>query len=817
MFKKEFKEKCKKHFKMNTIGCLLLLSASAVQAQSITGQVLDQTGSPVEGAEISVVGQPISVTSNTEGHFVLEGVSESNSELHIEAEGFSHVTKSVSSHEFMHEKTDLENPQSNVMPWIITLQRSVMEVIDISATPLHSSSIESALPVNVITADNLRMKQASTLGETLKNEVGIHSTYYGPVSSSPIIRGFNGPRVLITQNGLDVGDASRVGPDHVVSSETSTAESIEVLRGPATLFYGSGAIGGVVNVVDKRIPQDNDKRLDYMVKHNTVSDENEASISLNTGAGAWAIYADGFTRESNDYDIPDYASSEPDEHDKKGTLANSSSESSGFTLGSSYLLDNGYMGFSYGYLSREYGIPGHHHEEEHEEEHHDDEGHEESEHDDEHDEDISVTGDLTQKRYQFMSDLTFNDSWINRMSAKLAYTDYEHKEIENGIEGTRFTNDMTEAKFDFYHQAWQEWQGAFTLHYKFTDFESTGEEAFTPPSETETFAMGWVEEKHFGNVLWQLGARVEQVDIDVSNKESYELTTQLKNQDFTPVSASVGAVWDYQPGYNIGMNVALSQRAPSSAELYANGAHIGTNTYELGAIYEIEEVGDEVEISLGDQDVELETLYSLDFTWRKFDGDIGFIASAFYNYIEDYYYQANTGLIAEDSHDSHDSHDDAHDEDEESHGLPIYIYQQHNARIWGLEAEVVMALTPNLKATVFSDYVKAELTGGENLPRIPPLRLGNKFNYEHNKFSAELSVTHTFDQHDYAPEETSTDGYTIVDANINYYINGIGDDFVVFLKADNITDEEARVHTSFLKDDVTLPGRGFSMGVRGSF
>lgn len=838
---------------------------SSAFAQTISGQVVDKTGKPIANAEVHVEKANKHLITDANGRFVIEDISAGMLELHVSADKFAHY------------HTDINVADKDVENLTITLAPTVFEIIDIHATPLHSSAIESALPINVLAADELRMKQASTLGETLKNEVGVHSSYYGPVSSTPIIRGLDGPRVMVTQNGLDVGDASRVGADHVVATETATATQIEVLRGPATLFYGSGAIGGVVNVVDTRVPTDNETAFDYLAQHNSVSDENEASFALNTGSGNFALHLDGFWRESNDYDIPGYAELEADhdeheehhddhdeDHDEhegeeheehegeKGTLENSASKSSGFTIGTSYLLDNGFIGFSYGRLDREYGIPGHDHH--HGEEEHDE--HEGEEHD-EHEEE-GVYGDLEQDRFQMLSELYFNDNFINRVATKLAYTDYQHVEVEGDEVGTTFKNESFEARADIYHQEFNGWNGAITLHYKDSDFEATGEEAFTPPSDTSTLALAWIEERHLSeDVLLQLGARVEHVEIKPhgefemhhdehdeheedhdeehdEHEEEHEEHVELEKQSFTPVSASVGLVWDYQPGYNLGFSASFSQRAPSAAELFSNGPHIGTNTFEIGAIYDVEEHGDHLDIELHDQDADMETSYNLDITWRKFEGDFGFIVSAFYNHIDDYYYQQDTGFFMEDGHDhgEEDEHhdEDMHDEDEhheedehhdedahDEEGLPVFVYRQDNVDMYGLEAEFVYQVTPALKTTVFADYIRAELSDGGNLPRIPPMRIGSQFNYQTNQFGAELSISRYFKQDDVAEYETETDGYTMVDAHFNYYLEGIGTDAAVFIKGTNLTDEEARVHSSFLKNDAPLPGRNISVGIRGSF
>jgi len=807
--------------KIAPVCALSLFFVGASHAQKISGVILDANGKAVAKAQVSVVNTKYKAITDENGQFIFNDISAGKVELHVSGKNFSHVNEYF---------TVIDQDLNNVT---ISMRSTVMEVIDIYATPLHSSSIESALPVNVISGDELRLKQASTLGETLKNEVGVHSSYFGPVSSSPIIRGMDGPRVLITQNGLDVGDASRVGPDHAVSAEAGTAQQVEVLRGPSTLFYGSGAIGGVVNVVDNRVPTSIDNQVDYLLKHNDVADESEATLNINTGYKHLAVHFDAFWRESNDYKIPGYAMAEDshdeDEHDEethegeheeeqiKGILENSASKSSGFTVGSSYLFDSGYVGVSYGRMARTYGIPGHAH----------------SEHDDETLEDAggAVFGDLVQDRYQLLSEISFDDSFINRVMSKAAYTDYQHQEIEGGEVGTQFNNDMLETRFDLYHQAVNGWKGAWTLHYKDNDFKAIGEEAFTPPSSTESIAVAWLEEKHIDNVLWQLGVRVEHVELSASGEvdshddhsddldnHNEEEETHFNKQSFTPISASLGAVWEYSTGYNLGFSVAFSQRAPSASELFSNGAHIGTNTYEVGALFtvhqESHEEYHELHVELTDQNVELETAYNFDITWRKFEGNFGFVASAFYNHIDDYYYQANTGLFAEDGH---EDHDESLEEEHADEGLPVYVFQQNNVVMYGIEAELFYQITPSLKASMFTDYIHAKLTDGDNLPRIPPMRLGGQFNYITDEFSAELSATHYFKQSNTAELESETDGYTMIDANFSYFINDVGDDMVAFLKVNNITDEKARVHTSFLKDVSPLPARGFTLGIRGSF
>ena len=800
----------KKIFATCTLGTVVtaLTFSSITLAQKISGQVVDNKGKPIALATVNINGTDQINTTNEQGFFSFSGLNAGNIELHTMAKNYAHNNQYVLL------------SQDDVSGVVIKLSSSVMEVLDVYATPLHSSTIESALPVNVISGDDLKLKQASTLGETLKNEVGVHSSFYGSVTSSPIIRGLDGPRVLITQNGLDAGDASRVGADHAVSAETSTATQIEVLRGPATLFYGSGAIGGVVNVVDNRVPTSSDTIAEWLLQYNDVSDEQQGSFSLQTGNESFAVHLDGFWRDSDDYKLPsdfdahaheeEHDEPEEEQHEEEETpshLANTASKSSGFTLGSSYLFDQGFIGFSYGTMNRDYGIPGHAHHDE--EESHEEEAHEEG-----------TRAEMKQDRLQLLSEVNFEQNFIKQLATKFAYTDYQHQEIEEGQVGTIFTNKSIELKSDLYHQEIDGWQGAWTLHFKDSDFKAIGEEAFSPPSNTSSFAIAWLEEKHYDNVLLQLGARVEHVNVEaigesinvmLDDHDHDQESISLKQQDFTPFSASTGLVWNYQAGYNVGLSIALSQRAPSAAELFSFGPHIGTNTFEVGAMYEFEQEGDEVHVELSSQDPNIETSYSIDLTWRKFEGDFGFVASVFYNHVSDYYYQQDTGLFFEDDHDEHEM------EEEHNEGLPILIYQQDDVDMYGVEAEFFYQIATPLKVSLFGDYINAQLSEGGSLPRTPPMRIGTSLQYQGNSYDGELSINHYFEQNDIAPLESITGSYSLIDMNMNYYIDGLGSDLVLYVKANNITDEVAKVHSSFLKDVSPLPGRNFSVGIRGSF
>ncbi|HEY7773978.1 MAG TPA: TonB-dependent receptor [Marinagarivorans sp.] len=787
------------------------IALASVNADALEGTVVNKAGEPIAGAMVQGAGikatSKQSATTDENGRFTLP---DGAYELHVTAPGFSHRIVHID--------------ENTAQQLTIRLPSTVIEQIDVIGIPLHASVIESAQPISVLSGKELRNRQAATLGDSLENEVGVHSSFHGNVASTPIIRGLSGPRVKITQNSLDVSDVSRVGPDHAVASEVSTAEQIEVLRGPATLFYGSGAIGGVVNVVDKRVPQDSDTRGEWLLSRETVNNQNLGSINVNTGRNNLAFHADVFWRESDDYKVPVAPELEQDhdhndEHGGDYQVENSGEKSHGFTLGSSYLLDNGYVGVSWGQLNREYGIPGHSHGEQ------------------------SVYADLEQDRLQMISELKLDHAWLSAVNTRVGYTDYSHSEIEGGNIGTVFSNTTSEVKLDVLHKPLHDWKGGIVLHYKHSDVEAVGAEAFTPPSQTQTLALAVVEERHFGDVLLQLGARVERVTISADNvllpaldvhghgdsdahdehdhgTEEHSEGTRVfaSDQEFTPVSISAGAVWDFTPGYNVAFSYTHAERAPSASELLSFGPHIGSGSYEIGALFALHNDHGDAHFSISDKPFELETSNNIDLTFRKHEGDFGLLLNAFFNRVDNFYYQAATGLYAESGH-SHDHGDHDHGgEGEHEDELPVYVFTSADAAFYGFEAQGIWQITPKFKTTLFGDYVKAELKdSNEYLPRTPPLRYGARFDYAWNSLSANLSWSRYDEQKNTAALETSTGGYDWLDAVVTWDLPIGPGDMALFAKVENISDTEARVHSSFLKDIAPKPGRNFSLGLRGTF
>ena len=782
----------------------LLLASPSALAQTLSGTVTNAAGKPLANATVEIEALKRVTSTNELGEFTFSNVKEGDYTLHIFASGFAHL----------HEHAQVQSDNAEGANFV--LARSAIEVIDVHATPMHLSVMESATPVSVLSGETLRRQQAATLGDTLEKLPGVQSNFHGNVASTPIIRGLSGPRVLITQNGLDVSDVSRVGPDHAVASEASTAKQIEVLRGPATLFFGSGAIGGVVNVVDQRVPTSTETRGEFVLETQTVNDQKLGTFNVTTGVDNIAFYADGFYRDSNDYETP--VAPDIDDPDGAHVVENSNEESNGFTLGTSYLFDQGYVGVAVERFEREYGVPGH-----------------------SHGGDTSVFADLEQTKYQLLGEYNFTNDFLQSVHFRAGYTDYEHAEVEGGLVGTTFSNETEELRVELLHKPMAGWRGGISLHYKGSDVFAQGEEAFTPPSEMEMFAVALMEERHFGDFLVQLGARAESVTLDASSvllpeldahehddehdhdehahdeHEGSEFVRQFAvDQEFTPISLSAGVVYTINESYNVGVSLSRSERAPSASELLSFGPHIGTRTYEIGALFDLSEEG---EFVLSQTAIDLETANNIDLTFRKTQGDVGFVFNAFYNQVDNYYFQEETGLFAESGHD-HDHGEEGHGEeghDEHSDELPVYLFGSADAILHGFELQVAWQTTDNLKLDFFADYVKARLKDGGALPRTSPMRVGSHVAYTLDNIRADLDITYFAKQDDISTFETETDGYTLVDASITYDIP-LGDiDLSVYLSGENLTDEEARVHTSFLKDIAPRPGRNFAFGVRGYF
>jgi len=658
-----------------------------------------------------------------------------------------------------------------------------IDEITVTATPLSRTVKQLAQPTSVMSGDDLAMKQSTSIGETVSGEVGISSTYFGPVASRPVIRGQYGERIRVLSNGLDALDASALSEDHQVSIEGILADRVEIVRGPATLLYGSGAAGGIVNVVDNRIISESLAEPfsgAVAIGADSAVGKRDATGRVAFGSDTIGVHLDYFRRDTDDVEIPGFAESAllrsleeeegGEEHEEEeeafGTIENTDSETDGGALGLAWTADRGYVGVALSTFNSNYGIPGHHHEEE--------EGEEEPEEE-------AVRVDLEQRRVDVRSEYSF-DGPIKRAKFSLARSDYEHQELEGAEIGTRFDTEGTDARLELQHSDIGKLQGAFGYQFKKVDFNAVGEEAFVPPSDTLNNSLFLFEEYGLDD-QWVLqgSARAERQKIEVDASVGPEYRD-------TAFGASIGAIWTFVENMSLSANYALTERHPNSTELFADGPHLAVNRFERGSV------------TLGDGFLDKELSSNLDLTLRGQNGLLDWSLTAFVNDVDDYILLAATGL--------------------EEDGLPLFEYTQTDARFYGYEAEGLIELfdapSGHLHARLFSDFVYTEeKDSGAYIPRVPPLRYGIGVHYVTDRLSAGIEGAFHSKQDKTAPNELPTDDYVLLGADLSYTLDTQG--LFLFLRGTNLTDEDARQHSSPLKDTVPLPGRSLHVGLRYDF
>ncbi len=671
-----------------------------------------------------------------------------------------------------------------------------LETVEVIAT-LPTKTKELTTPVTVLSGDELRLKVGHSIGETLKNELGITSQSFGPGVGTPVIRGQSGPRVRVLNNGIGANDASALSPDHATSVEPLLAERIEVLRGPATLLYGSGAIGGVVNVIDNRIAEQQSKKLvggALEQRFDSVANQTATALKVEGGKGNIAYHIDGFFRDRGNVDIGGNAidvkaarQADPtlptDLQNTRGFIGNTASDAISGAAGLSYVGDRGFAGASINRLENNYGIAP-----------------------DGTGEEIAKI-ELRQTKYDFKSELKNPFAFAKSLRTKLGFTDYQHQEIANGELGSLFTNETWESRLELTHQDIGSLRGVVGFQAQSSDFqalsyhhhheeeghEEEGEhheeeaavaETLVPRSQITNFGVFAVESFNAGPIAYQFGTRVEQADINPIGMNGFS---------YTPVSASASALWKLNSQNSFNLAGTRSSRAPQVQELLSNGFHHATRSFEVGST-----------------DLQEETSYNLDLGY-KFNGN-GFRAEfdLFHNWANAYIYQQRTGQFV----------------DEEGVGcaadvacFPVVQSDQADATFMGYESKLIFPLMENhyglVDLTLFSDYTRGQFVNGGDVPRMPPLRFG--FQLDHNKgnWNSNLRLTRGEAQEHPGAFDTATAGYVQLNLSTQYLIKQIKDvDVLVFAKANNLLDENIRNSTSYLRNFAPEPGRGGEIGVR---
>lgn len=646
--------------------------------------------------------------------------------------------------------------------------------IVVTASALGQRADETATPVVTLSGEALVRRRQSTLGDTLGGQPGINFENFGGGASRPVIRGQSSPRIQALSDGANVQDASAISPDHAVTTEPLLLRGIEVLRGPAALLYGGGAIGGAINLLDDKVPTAlPDGGLTGVAEGRLGTVDKERSLvgGLTAGVGPFAFHVEGVHRNSDDYRVPD-AFGEPR---VKGSYNNTST----FSVGGSWIGDGGYLGVAYTRQRSDYGLPGHTHEYESCHPHgnslhcgshgHDDDEHDHA-HDHQHEQVPSVH--MRSERFDLRSEYRDPLPGFEKLRFRMSYTDYAHDEIEEGEVATTFKNKAHDLRFELTHRQIAGFHGVFGVQHADSEFSAIGVEAFLPKSNTTNTALFLMESLQAGPVRFELAARQEWQTIK---------TTRNDEARHRPFSVSGAAILNVGPAYSLALSLARSQRAPNVQELYARGIHLATNTYELGTNL------------LG-----METAKSVDLTLRKTQGATSFTLGAYHQAFNNYIYA-----------DTLDRYED----------FRLIRYTAADATFTGIDGELRHQFTPAIGLSLFGDYVRARLKDNlGNLPRIPAGRLGTRAEGQWGKISADLEYYHVFEQTKITSFETRTPGYDMVDATLAYSLElGPKAKAELFMRANNLVNVLAYNHASFIKEAAPLRGRSFVFGLRTSF
>ncbi|MCQ8186294.1 TonB-dependent receptor [Parvularcula maris] len=681
------------------------------------------------------------------------------------------------------------------------------DVIIVTASPLDRPSDQLIAPVSILEGEELQRQLRGTLGETLRREPGVTSTSFGPGASRPIIRGLGGDRVRTLTNGIGSIDAAAASPDHATPIEPALAERIEIVRGTGLLRYGSSAAGGVVNVLDGRIasetPEDGLEAA-VRVAGTTVDNGIETSASLQGKlfelGGLDVVYSGQVAyRDAEDIDIPGFAESdilraleeeEEHEHDEehedeeeRGTLENSFQETLSFANGLSFIGERGFFGFSVQRNETQYGVPGGHghghgHEEEEGEEH---EGEEHEE------EEGGVFIELDQTRVDVNGRLEM-DGPFQRFDIFAGYADYEHIEFEGpGEPGTVFSNEGFEIRAEAAQQQRGNWRGATGVQYRGREFSAIGEEAFVPPTETDQFGVYTFQELSFGEGVIEASAR-------------YEHTEQLNtvtgvDLDFDGISAAIGGSYPLAEGVTATLNLFRTERAPTTEELFSDGPHLATSSFDIG-----------------DASLDKETALGIEAGIRFANDRASLSINGFYTDYEDFIFQQADGTTGADILLARGEDDE--EELEEFGELMVLNFVAEDARFAGVEvvgrADLFEANGFDVSTDVVVDYVDAE-SDSDNLPRIPPLGVIWGIDAVTGPLALRAEAEYASEQDDTAEFELPTDSFTVANFYADYQIT---DRVTLSGALLNAFDEEARIHASFLKDVAPQPGRNFRIALR---
>jgi iron complex outermembrane receptor protein len=637
----------------------------------------------------------------------------------------------------------------------------------VTADPFSSKENAAIIaPARVLSGDELRDKLGGSLGDTLSREPGVNASAFSAGASRPVIRGLEGPRVKILQNGMGSGDLSAISNDHAVSTSLLSAQQIEILRGPATLLYGSGAIGGAINIVNGRIPTQLERHAtgEAELRVGTGDGSNALAFSADRSSGNVGLHIDGSSLRAGDYRIPGNSAVDGDGY--TGRLPFSGQRDNNLGFGASLIQTWGHVGASLSQTDKLYGIHGHH---------------------------DNARIDMAQTRLDIDSLIRSPLPGFDALRVKLGHNNYQHTELDNGTDPhVKFSNRSMESRWELSHLPLSGWRGKLGLQtdnatVQALNVENPLEDPTVPQTRSSSLAAFAVEEKDIGSVRINVGARIEQVGRRPLAKA---------RRDFTLASTSAGALWIYTPGYALGLTGTLAQRAPTAEELYSGGVHHPTETYDIGSAT-----------------LRKETSQNIDLSWQKTEDRLRWRANIFQNKVGNFVY-GRIGACVDDARNTVTCDTDG--------ALRERSFSQADATLRGYEIDISYNLDePGWFGRAFTDTVRGTLDQLGNLPLQPAKRIGMTVGYQNDQWRSSLSVLDVSAHHRIASptisDETTTRGYTRVDASLSYRQRVGTTDLTWFLLARNLLNEEIRLSTSLLNDYVPQPGRNILLGVRARF
>ena len=635
--------------------------------------------------------------------------------------------------------------------------------------------------LTVLDSEDLAREVRPSIGETLARQPGVTASSFGPTASRPILRGLSGDRVRLLTDGIGSFDVSASSPDHAVALNPLTAERIEVLRGPSALLYGSSAIGGVVNIVDRRIPRhepDNAIGVNGLLAYGSAANERSANLSVDVPVVShFIVHADGNWSKSDDLEtgghlltkeLREEAAASPfpeiqELADLKGKLPNSAAKSWELAGGLAYVDGDLNVGVSVTHHDALYGVP------------------------------IrfsldpaieaeAPTIDVKQDRYDARAEIPLT-GFFSQVRARAGYAKYRHHEIEDtGEIASTFHTKGGEGRLELVQTERDGWGGTSGVQYLNRKVFIDGEEKFLPLSKQRQTGIFTMQSLVRGPLRIEGGARVE-VD-RLTAAEDADLATPARKRTFTTFSASGGAAYEFSPGWRGGLTLAYTSRAPSIEELFANGPHAGTQAFEVG-----------------DPDLSTEKSTSIEASLRHSAGPVRFTGTAYYSHFSNFIFQTPTGDIEDD--------------------LPVFQYRQGTANFYGFELETNAELGEmagiHWDGDLIGDYVHAKVKDFGPAPQIPPLRLLGGISGTRGDVKGRVEVEHAFRQSRNAPLETETDGYTLLNASLDWHPLKDKPDLTLGIAANNIFDVVARRHASLLKDFAPLAGRDIRLTARVGF